>query len=163
MRILIIFIFFVTWTVCEESFNANLSKKNSTAVRVKRTIGSPSPHPSPERVNKLIKQTEFMSSVLRTGISLERIWFDIMSQKSTAEVVTYLILGIVSTFFIILTPLVLLTKLLTPPLLARRKRSIDQDEPHLDFSLPQWMDQMESWMSTYKPPENRYRSFFPLT
>jgi hypothetical protein len=75
-------------------------------------------------------------------------------------VVTYLILGIVSTFFIILTPLVLLTKLLTPPLFARRKRSIDQDEPHLDFSLPQWMDQMESWMNTHKPPENRYRSFF---
>jgi len=129
-------------------------QKNSTAIRLKRTVGSPSPHPSPELVTKLTAQTTFMAHLLRLGISLERIWFDIMSQKTTAEVVTYLVLGIVSTFFIILTPLVLLAKLLVPPLVPRRKRSI-HDKPHLEFSLPQWMDQMESWSKTHKPPEDR--------
>jgi hypothetical protein len=131
----------------------NIFQKNSTAVRIRRTIGSPTPHP--ENVKKLTQQTTFLSHLLRTGISLERKWFDVMSQKSTAEVVVFLVLGIISTFFVILTPLVLLAKLLAPPLVLRRKNRSIHDQLHLDFSLPQWMDQMESWMNTHKPPEDR--------
>ncbi|XP_046449404.1 uncharacterized protein LOC124197881 [Daphnia pulex] len=151
MRLLIILILFVTWTVCED--DTELIEKNSTAVRVKRTFGSPTP--DSEKVKKMTHQTTYLSKLLRTGISLERKWFDVMSQKSTAEVVVFLVLGIVSTFFVILTPLVLLTKLLAPPLVFRRKNRSIHDQLHLDFSLPQWMDQMESWMNTHKPLEDR--------
>jgi hypothetical protein len=130
--------------------------------RIKRTIvGSPTAHPSQQNMTLQTAQTEVMSTLIRSFVSWERKWLDLVSENSSLEMAAYLVLAVLSTFGIIFTPLIVLIKLLFPSFaIVKRKRSIDHDEPHLDFSLPQWMDQMESWVNTHKATEKRYRCCF---
>lgn len=118
-------------------------------IRTKRTVTSPTAHPSPELVAVLTKQTEFVSSVLRKFLSLEVKWFYAMSRKSKAEVVVFLVLGITFTFIIILIPL--FAKILVPPLpILKATKITNAGIPDLNFPLPRWMDQTESWTDTYE-------------
>lgn len=106
-------------------------------------------------------QTKVTSTFIRSLVSLERKWLDLTSENSASKITSYLVLGVISTFFIIFAPLIYLTKVAVLPLaLVKKKRSIDPDVPSLDFSLPEWMDEMESWVNTHKPLENRYRCCF---
>lgn len=157
---------------CTQSLEENEEEEEEDmAIRVKRTIGSPTAHPSRLSVTLQTVQTEIFSTVIRAFISFERKWFDLMSQSSALEVVAYLILGIVSTFFIIFIPLAFIFKAFALPLktLTRtsdddgaiiEKRSLNEDEAHLDFTLPDWMTQMESWAQSHKLSEKRYRCCF---
>lgn len=138
---------FVTWVRGQQppdyGSNVTMLSKENSGVRTKRTVTSPTAHPSPERVVVLRKQTEVVSYAIRKLLSWEVQWFYVMARKSTAEVVVYLVVGVAVTFIIILIPLVLLVKILVPPLpIFAGKEITDGDKP--DFSLPYWMDQTES-------------------
>lgn len=129
-------------------------------IREKRTVLGQTSHPSPFEVSYQTGHTEAMAFLIRTFLSFERKWFDLMSDKSTWEITAFIVLGVISTFLVIFFPLAFVLKAVTLPLpILKKKRSI-QHEPHLDFSLPKWMDEMESWVETHKPPENRYRCCF---
>jgi hypothetical protein len=85
-----------------------------------------------------------MSTLIRSFVSWERKWLDLASANSVLEMAGYLVLAVLSTFGIIFTPLIVLINLLFPSLaIVKRERSVVHDEPHLDFSLPEWMGQME--------------------
>ncbi|EFX76025.1 hypothetical protein DAPPUDRAFT_306338 [Daphnia pulex] len=130
--------------------------------RVRRTfVSSPTAHPSQKNMTLQRGQTEAMSTLIRSFVSWERKWLDLASANSVLEMAGYLVLAVLSTLGIIFTPLIVLINLLFPSLaIVKRKRSVDHDEPHLDFSLPEWMDQMESWVKTHKSAEKRYRCCF---
>ncbi|XP_057367485.1 uncharacterized protein LOC130688520 [Daphnia carinata] len=144
---------FVTWVRGQQpsdyGSNVTMLFKENSGIRTKRLVTSPTAHPSPERVAVLTKQTEVLSSAIRKLLSWEVQWYYIMARKSKAEVVVFLVVGVTATFIIILIPLVLLVKILVPPLpIFAVKEIIDGSKADLDFSLPDWMDQTE--YSTYQ-------------
>ncbi|XP_045027770.1 uncharacterized protein LOC116920688 [Daphnia magna] len=154
MRLFIFLVLFVTWIYCDKSLvndsNTHLIEEN----RVKRTlVGSPIANPSRLSVILQTAQTRVTSTLIRSLVSLERRWLEVSSKISDS--VPYIIRSIISTLSIIFAPLIYLAKVAVQPLaIFRKKRNADLDVPHLEFSLPKWMDQRESWVKMYKPSDD---------
>lgn len=139
-------------------------------MHVKRSIiGPPSSHPSRLSVTLQTAQTEIFSTAIRAFLSFERKFYDLMSESSPTEMAIFIAIGVISTFFIIFIPLSIIKAVIWPLLfktatlstVVRKRRSTSSDdEPHLEFKLPDWMNQMERWVETQKPSEKRYRCCF---
>ncbi|XP_057369152.1 uncharacterized protein LOC130690171 [Daphnia carinata] len=160
MRLFIFLVLFVTWIYCDKSFENDSNTQLIEENRVKRTlVGSPTANPS--RLNVILQtaQTRVTSTLIRSLVSLERRWLEVSSNVS--ETISYIVRGIISILSIVFSPLIYLAKVAAqPPTFSRKKRNADLDVLHMEFSLPEWMNQMESWMKMHKPSEHRYRCCF---
>ena len=99
-----------------------------------------------------------MSWLIRTGLSLERKWYDLTADKGPVAIGALVALGVVTTFLVVFVPLFYLfggfSSLLLPGVGKRslNKRSLkhhqeQQEQQSADFSLIQddWVDQLKQW------------------
>ena len=96
-----------------------------------------------------------MSWLIRTGLSLERKWYDLTADKGPVAIGALVALGVVTTFLVVFVPLFYLfggfSSLLLPGIGKRslNKRSLQhhQEQQSIQVSLIQddWMDQLKQW------------------
>ena len=91
-----------------------------------------------------------MSWLIRTGLSIERKWYDLTADKGPVAIGALVALGVVCTFFLVFVPLFFLFGTFSPLVPGVKKKKRKSLEQHQDFLLSEgeWIDQMKQWVES---------------